>query len=143
MYSFKGRSKKKTSIAKEMKENQYIFTLIDDALESLKLNDLEKTAIIYTEIELIYNNLAKDKKDEIYPRIVDLCNEINLHYISVLVSKSDELISENKMPEANQVYREIQEIYNLLDDKHREMVHEKCIEIHDSLYKNTNAEQVV
>jgi PKD repeat protein len=132
-YTLKSRKSKKSSLAKEMKDNQYIHTLIDDALESLKSGDLEKTSIIYTEIELIYNTLNQEKKDEVYPKITDLASEINLFYLKKMIADVSEAISENRISQANEGYNDIQAIYKLLDDKYKDMVKDKCIELHDAI----------
>jgi hypothetical protein len=50
-----------------------------------------------------------------------------------LIARVSELISEDRIDEADEIYSAIKEVYNGLDKKYKEMIHDKCIELYHIL----------
>ena len=90
--------------------------LIDEALTSIDMRDLESAVIDLKEIRYQYEIASEGVKAEVYPRLEKLLRKINAVYMDEMLKQLSEAVDKNELEIAKKIFERIAKAYEVLTD---------------------------
>ena len=122
-----------------LKNLKEIKKFIENAKNELGNHNYYEAKSIYKNINLIFKDLPKDMKKEVYKNIVALSNKLDLFYINKLLDKAEFSIQNKNRQGAISAYNKITGLYKRIAPEYKSQVLKKCNELRLMLSeKNAN-----
>ena len=121
---------KDRNVIKNIKE---INQSVENAFTNLQNSQYEKAKSIYKNINLVFKQLPKEMKKDVYNKIVLLSNRLDVFHINKLIDKAIFSLENNQRIVASSIYKQVSQIYKDISPKFKSNVLERCNELHKRL----------
>ncbi len=129
-YSVKGiKIKSYFSNKDSRKKLDKIRRYIGNAKRELEKGNYYEAKSFYKNINLIFKEIPKDMKKDVYKYIIRLSNKLDLFYINKLLDNAEFSVQNKNRQEAISAYNEIAGLYKRLPLEYKSQVLKKCNEL--------------
>jgi len=120
-------------LSKNHKMLKQINSTLDNGFSYTKENRYEEAKGMYKKAVINFKALPDKLKQNVKDKIIQLCYEVDVTYIALLINQATELIDKNDKKKAAQLYMHITNVYKRIIPKYKAQVLQQCTELHKKL----------
>jgi hypothetical protein len=110
-----------------------ITTSIDKGFLYAKEQKYEEAKGMYKSASIAYKELPQKYRAKIKDRLLSLCYEADVTYISILINQATELVAQGKKNQAFPLYNHITEVYKRIAPQYKKQVLQQCTSLYQKL----------
>ncbi|MBR9690616.1 PKD domain-containing protein, partial [Candidatus Woesearchaeota archaeon] len=103
------------------KEYHQMMMLVNDSLDYMEGGDHQKAAMVYKEIQLKYEGLSKAVREQLYDKIINLCERLDESFMEDLIESAREDIKQDKKGHALKLYKVMEKTYSKLKENSKKV----------------------